>query len=88
MLAPVQGGIGLHAWVVFEQDGKTSLFESTALSIHGMLRSLDDVRAFYIPHFSVGHDLVMRMYCGRVTPEYELRKPAPTVAAIELKMAG
>ena len=31
-----------------------------------MLRPLDDVRAAYIPHYSVDHELDVRMYCGHV----------------------
>ena len=61
---PLEGGPGFHAWVVFEQDARSWLFETTAFNIRRMVRPLDDVRAFYIPHYSVDHDLVVRMYCG------------------------
>ena len=75
MIAPVNGGVGFHAWVVFEQDAQSWLFETTAFLFRRMLRPLDEVRAAYIPHFSVDHDGVVRMYCGHVRSGRELQKP-------------
>lgn len=66
VLIPVGGGAGFHAWVVFEQDEQHWLFETTAVHIRRMLRPLDEVRAAYIPHYSVDHELDVRMYCGHV----------------------
>ena len=84
IVAPVNGGRGFHAWVVFEQDGRPWMFETGAFSIRGMVRPLDEVRAFYIPHFSVDHDLVVHMHCGYAKSYEELRQKLPE-ATLELK---
>ena len=75
VFSPLNGRIVFHAWVVFEQDATSWLFETTAFSIRRMLRPLDDVRAFYIPHYSVDHDMVVRMYCGHVRSGRERLQP-------------
>ena len=80
VLVPQTGRFVFHAWIVFEHDAQCWLFETTAFSIRRMLRPLDDVRAFYIPHFSVDHDLAVRMYCGHASSGLEVRKPAGEIA--------
>jgi hypothetical protein len=75
-IVSVNGGVGFHAWIVLEQDAQPWLFETTAFLFRRMLRPLDEVRALYIPHFSVDHDLVVRMYCGHVKSGRELPSPA------------
>lgn len=79
-IVTVDGGVGFHAWIVFEQETQSWLFETTAVLFRRMLRPLDDVRALYIPHFSVDHDGVIRMYCGQVKSGRVLPTPAGQIA--------
>jgi hypothetical protein len=86
VLTAVNGGPGFHAWVVFEQDGRPWMFETVAFSIRGMVRPLDEVRSFYVPHFSVDHGLVVHMHCGYARSREELVHLVPHVG-IALKAA-
>jgi len=56
------GGSGFHAWVVFEKDGQTFLLEPVIKDPKKVVRLLDEVRANYVPHYSV--DASFRM-CAR-----------------------
>jgi hypothetical protein len=73
VLVPVNGGAGFHAWVVFEHEGQSWLFESVSFHVRRMVLPLDQVRAGYIPHFSVDHALKTRMYCGYAKSKREYR---------------
>jgi len=64
VLSPVAGGSGAHAWVVFEHETRTWLFESVAYHRSRMVRPLEEARPEYIPHFSVDHGLARHIYCG------------------------
>jgi len=76
VLAPVNGGRGYHAWVVFEHDSKSWLFETVAFHVERMVLPLDEVRSAYIPHFSVDHALSIQMYCGYAKTRGELGSAA------------
>jgi hypothetical protein len=73
VLLPVSGGAGFHAWVVFEHEGQSWLFESVSFHVRRMVLPLEQVRSGYIPHFSVDHALKTRMYCGYAKSKREYR---------------
>jgi len=60
----VNGGAGFHAWVVYEHEGKSVLFETVAYHRQRMLRPLEEARHEYVPHFSIDHSLSTSLYCG------------------------
>lgn len=55
-------GLGFHAWVVFEEDGRRFLLEPVIKDSKRAVRPLDEVRANYVPHYSV--DVNFKM-CAR-----------------------
>jgi hypothetical protein len=61
-----EGKSGFHAWVVFEQGSKEWLLEAVSKTPEIMVLPLEEVRADYVPHFSVDHSLAIDMYCGYV----------------------
>lgn len=81
VLIPVNGGAGFHAWVVFEHEGRSWLFESVAFHVTRMVQPLDQVRSAYIPHFSVDHAMATHMYCGYAKSKRELRWSTPRAEA-------
>jgi hypothetical protein len=87
VLMPVSGGAGFHAWVVFEYEGQSWLFESVAYHVSRMVLPLEKVRTAYIPHFSVDHGLATRIYCGYAKSKRELRWSAPRAEADHFSQA-
>ena len=53
-----------HAWVVFEHEGTCTLLEPVAKPPSNPLRPLEEVRAQYMPHFSVDRDLKLTARAG------------------------
>jgi hypothetical protein len=57
-------GLGGHAWVVFEKDGREWLFETVAKDREYMIRLLDEVRHEYHPEASVDGSFETQGYVG------------------------
>ena len=57
-------GDGLHAWIVFEQQGQRFVLEPVSKSEASMIRPLTTVQAVYVPHFSVDPAFTMRSHAG------------------------
>ena len=55
---------GMHAWVIFDQDGKRTLLESVAKRREKILLPFRIYRDSYIPHFSFDAKLNVSMYAG------------------------
>ncbi|MFT3807256.1 transglutaminase domain-containing protein [Arenimonas sp.] len=63
---PLRNRVEFHAWIVLERNAEPFVFETTAFHIRRMLLPLDEVRDSYIPHYSIDHEMDVRMYCGHV----------------------
>lgn len=63
-----------HAWVVFDGRDGPMLFETTQASSGDAIRSLDDTRAEYRPHFSVDGGYRTTSYSGWLTTAKEDRQ--------------
>ena len=82
VLAPVNGGAGFHAWVVFDHEGQSWLFETVAFHTERMVLPLERVREAYVPHFSVDHALTIHMYCGYAKSKREFRWSTPRAETV------
>lgn len=54
-----------HAWLVFEDDGRSYLLESVCKMLDGMVIPLQTARGWYTPACSIDGHLVRRAYSGR-----------------------
>jgi transglutaminase superfamily protein len=59
---PEGGSAGFHAWIVFETDGTTFVLEPVIKDAKRIVRPLSDVRADYLPLYSVDASFKM---CAR-----------------------
>lgn len=55
---------GHHAWLVVEIDAQQFLFETVDKDVSRQLRPLQEVRAEYVPHYSVGADHKVQARAG------------------------
>jgi len=53
-----------HAWVVYELDGTSFLFEPAARTASAMIRPLEHAMDGYIPHFAVNHRFETSAFAG------------------------
>lgn len=53
-----------HAWVTYEDDSGFHLLESMSVELEGMVRPLASAASDYVPHLSVGHRRMTRIYGG------------------------
>jgi len=58
------GAPDLHAWIILHPDDQPYVLETVAVKREQMLLPLQDIRHEYIPHFSVDHAGIRRVYAG------------------------
>jgi hypothetical protein len=63
-----------HAWVVYGTGEERFLLESIRADASRMVRPLGEAHAEYVPHFSVDHHLLRRVYAGSVSSGRERRE--------------
>jgi hypothetical protein len=56
-----------HAWVVYQVDGTSFLFEPAARTPASMIRPLEDAMSDYVPHFAVNHRFETSAFAGCAT---------------------
>jgi hypothetical protein len=57
-----------HAWVLYQQDATTFLFEPAARLPSKMICRLEDVMSSYVPHFAINHRFETTAFAGCTTP--------------------
>lgn len=58
------GRAGTHAWVLFYENDKPVIFETTGVSKQRMFKPLDSAIAEYIPFAAIDHNVKKKVYIG------------------------